>query len=104
MALQTEKKCSLRPLGNRVIAERIEKEETLKGGIILPDSAKKKQETARVIAVGPGTLTKEGKRLPICVQEGDDIFFDKYACQEIEADGKKYVVVKEDDIVAIVHS
>ena len=62
---QTVKKLSIKPLGNRVVAQRLEQEETLKGGIILPDSAKKKQETAKVVAVGPGQLTEEGKHLPM---------------------------------------
>ena len=103
MAQQTEKKTSLRPLGNRVVAERLEQEETLKGGIILPDTAKKKQETARVIAVGPGTVTKEGKTIPVPVNVGDIILMDKYAAQEVTLDDEEYVIVKGDDIIAIVN-
>lgn len=103
MATETAKKLSIRPLGNRVVAQRLEQEETLKGGIILPDSAKKKQESAKVVAVGPGELTKEGKLLPMPVNVGDVILMDKYAGQEVSIDDEDYVIVKADDIVAIVN-
>ncbi len=100
---QTEKKLSLQPLGNRVVAKRIEKEEVLRGGIILPDSAKKKQETAKIIAIGPGQLTKEGKTLPMPVSIGDVVLMDKYAAQEVTLDDEEYIIVKADDIIAIVN-
>jgi len=103
MTQQTEKKLSLRPLGNRVVAKRLEQEETLKGGIILPDSAKKKQETAKVVAIGPGETTKEGKILPISVSVGDTILMDKYGAQEVTIDDEDYVIVKADDIIAILN-
>ncbi len=103
MTQQTEKKLSMRPLGNRVVAQRLEQEETLKGKIILPDSAKKKQETAKVIAVGPGQMTEEGKTLPMPVKVGDVILMDKYAGQEVTIQDEDYVIVKADDIVAIVN-
>ncbi len=103
MASQTEKKLSIKPLGNRVVAQRLEQEETLKGGIILPDSAKKKQESAKVVAVGPGATTDEGKLLPMPVSVGDFILMDKYAGQEVTIDDEDYVIVKADDIVAIVN-
>lgn len=103
MATETAKKLSIRPLGNRVVAQRLEQEETLKGGIILPDSAKKKQESAKVVAIGPGELTKEGKLLPMPVNVGDVILMDKYAGQEVTIDDEDYVIVKADDIVAIVN-
>lgn len=100
---QTQKKLSIRPLGSRVVTQRLEQEETLRGGIILPDSAKKKQETAKVVAVGPGALTEEGKLLPMPVAVGDVILMDKYAGQEVTIDGDDYVIVKAEDIVAIVN-
>ncbi len=103
MGQQTAKKLSLRPLGNRVVAQRLEQEETLKGGIILPDSAKKKQETAKVVAIGPGTLNEDGKTLPMPVSVGDTILMDKYSGQEITIDDEDYVIVKADDIIAIVN-
>ncbi len=102
MAQQTAKKTSLKPLGNRVVAKRLEKEETLKGGIILPDSAKKKQETAKVVAIGSGITTKEGKTLPIPVKIGDTILMDKYAGQEVTIDDEELIIVRADDIIAIV--
>lgn len=103
MSQKTEKKLNLRPLGNRVVAQRQEKEETLKGGIILPDTAKKKQETAKVVAVGPGALTKDGKTLPMPVEVGDIILMDKYSAQEVTIDDEEYVIVKADEIIAIIN-
>ena len=103
MAQQTAKKLSIRPLGDRVVAERLEQEETLKGGIILPDSAKKKQETAKVVAVGPGQVTESGKTLPMPVSVGDVILMDKYAGQEVTINDEDFVIVKASDIVAIVN-
>ena len=101
MAQQT--KLSIKPLGSRVVAERLEQEETLKGGIILPDSAKKKQETARVVAVGHGAVTEDGKTLPMPVKVGDTILMDKYSGQEITIDDQEFVIVKAEDIIAIVN-
>ena len=103
MTQATEKKISLRPLGNRVVAKRLEQEETLKGGIILPDTAKKKQETAEVIAVGPGSTAKDGKIIPVPVKIGDKILIEKYSGQEVTLDDEEYVIVKGDDIIAIVN-
>ncbi len=103
MAPQTEKKTTLKPLGNRVVAKRLEQEETLKGGIILPDTAKKKQETAKVVAIGTGTTTKEGKTLPIPVKVGDTILMDKYSGQEVTIDDEELVILRADDIIAIIN-
>lgn len=102
MAQATKKKLSLKPVGNRVIAKRTEQEEKTKGGIILPDTAKQKQETAIVLAIGTGTTTKEGKQIPIPVSVGDTILMDRYSSQEVTIDGEEYIIVKADDIVAIV--
>lgn len=103
MTQATEKKLSLRPLGNRVVAKRLEQEETLKGGIILPDTAKKKQETAEVVAVGPGATAKDGKIIPVPVKVGEKILIEKYSGQEVTLDDEEYVIVKGDDIIAIVN-
>ena len=103
MAQQTTKKLTLKPLGNRVLVQREEQEETLKGGIILPDSAKKKQETAKVIAIGTGTTTAEGKLIPIPVKEGDTILMDKYSGQEVTIDDEEFVILRADDIIAIIN-
>jgi len=102
MTQQTEKKIKLQPIGHRVIAERLEPQETLKGGIILPDSAKKKQETLKVVAVGKGKISKEGQLIPCPVKEGDIILMDKYAGQEVTLDNEEYVILNGDDIIAII--
>ena len=102
MAQQTEKKIKLQPLGHRVIAERLEEKQTFKGGIILPESAKKKQETMRVVAVGKGKLGKDGQWIPCPVKEGDLILMDKYSGQEVTVDHEEFVIINGDDIIAIV--
>lgn len=94
MAQETAKKISLKPIGNRVVAQRSEQEETTRGGIILPDSAKQKQETAVVVAIG------NGKDISVAV--GDVILMDKYASQEVKIDDEEFIVVKSEDIIAIV--
>lgn len=102
MASKTAQKISLKPLGSRVVAQRTEEEETTKGGIILPDSAKQKQETAVVVAIGPGSKTKDGQDIPVPVAIGDVILMDKYAGQEVTVDDEEYIIVKAEDIIAIV--
>jgi len=105
MTKQAEKKkTTLKPIGNRVVAQRMEAEETLKGGIILPDSAKKKQETAKVIAVGEGKKTEDGKLIEIPVKVNDIILMDKYSGQEVSVDDDEFIIVKADDIIAIIEN
>ena len=99
-AIQTK----LKPLGNRVLAKRLDAEEKMKGGIILPDTAKKKQETALVIAVGPGIPNKDGQMITLPVNVGDTILMDKYAGQEVTVDDEEYVIVRSDDIIAIINA
>ena len=91
-----------RPLGNRVLIRRLDAEEKLKGGIILPDSAKKKQEQAEVVAIGTGKYDKSGNLIPIPVKVGDIILMEKYSGQEVKLDDVEYVILKADDIIAIV--
>jgi chaperonin GroES len=98
---RTETKVALRPLGNRVLVRRLEAEEKLKGGIIVPDTAKKKQEKAEVIAVGTGKKDKAGKLIPMPVEVGDIILMDKYSGQDVQIDDEEYVIVRADDIMAI---
>jgi len=100
--MPTKTKAQIKPLGNRVVAVRLEEEESMKGGIIIPDSAKKKQEMVKVIAVGEGKKTDEGKIIPIDVKVGDVVLMDKYASQEITLDDEEYIIVKADDIIAII--
>ena len=102
MTQTTAKKTQIKPLANRVVAQRLEEKETLKGGIIIPDSAKKKQEMLKVIAVGPGKKTDSDKLIPIDVKIGDVILMDKYSGQEISVDDEEFVIVKSDDIIAII--
>lgn len=102
MTKQTLKKMTLKPLGNRVLAQRLEAEEVMKGGIILPDSAKKKQESATVVAVGPGKKLDDGKVLAMPVKVGDKILVEKYSGQEITLDDEEFLIVKADDIIAII--
>ena len=103
MTQQAAKKLTLKPLGNRVLVKRLEQEETLKGGIILPDTAKKKQETATVVAIGTGSTTAEGKAIPIPVQVGDKILMDKYSGQEVKIEEDEFVILRADDIIAIIN-
>lgn len=102
MAQQAAKKITLKPLGNRVLAQRLEPQETMKGGIILPDSAKKKQESAKVVAVGDGKKLEDGKVIPVPVNVGDIILMDKYSGQEVTLNDEEFVIVKADDIIAII--
>ena len=104
MSQGTVKKISLKPLGSRVVAKRTENEETSKGGILLPESAKEKQETAIVVALGTGSKTKDGKDIPIPVAVGDTILMDKYSAQEVTVDDEEYIIVKSEDIIAIVEN
>ncbi|GLX66321.1 co-chaperone GroES [Paenibacillus glycanilyticus] len=90
----------IRPLGERVLIEPIEKEETTASGIVLPDTAKEKPQEGKVVAIGSGTL-KDGARVALEVQVGDRVLFSKYAGTEIKYDGKEYLIMKESDIHAI---
>src|SRR3990170_3820057 len=100
--VEIKNKTCIKPLSDRVVAQRLEAKETVKGGIIIPDSAKKKQEMAKVIAIGSGKVNDEGKTLPMPVRVGDIILTDKYSGQEITIDDEEFIIVKADDIIAIV--
>ena len=94
---------NMRPLADRVLVEPLEKEETFAGGeLVLPDTAKEKPQQGEVLAVGAGRMDDEGKRLPMDVSVGDTILFAKYSGTEIKLDGKKLLIIKESDILAIV--
>lgn len=92
----------VKPLGNRVLVRRLAAEEKLKGGIILPDTAKKKQEQAEVVAVGPGKKDKTGVVHPSPVKVGDTILMEKYSGQEVNFEGEEFVILRFDDIIALV--
>lgn len=99
MALQ------LRPLGDRVVVEPIEREETFAGGqLVLPETAKEKPQQGQVLAVGAGRKDDAGKRIAMDVEVGQMILFAKYAGTEVKIDGKKLLILKESDILAIVES
>jgi chaperonin GroES len=92
----------VRPLHDRVIVKRIEEEETTKGGIIIPDTAKEKPSEGKVIAVGNGKLLDNGKLQALEVKAGDKILFGKYAGTDIKIDGEEHLIMREDDIIAII--
>jgi chaperonin GroES len=91
----------VKPLHDRVIVERLEKQEETVGGIIIPDTAKEKPQQGRVVAVGPGRLTEEGTRRAMTVRPGDLVIFGKYAGTEFKMDDKEYLILREDDIYAV---
>jgi len=92
----------LRPLADRVVIKRIEEEEVKKGGIIIPDTAKEKPQKGEVVAVGPGRLDEEGKRMPMEVKVGNKVLFSKYAGTEVKIGDEEYLVMREDDILCII--
>jgi chaperonin GroES len=92
---------NLKPLGDRLIVEPIEQEEVTASGIVLPETAKEKPQQGKVLAVGPGRRDEAGKRIDMDVQEGDTVLFAKYAGTEVKLDGKKYLILKESDVLAV---
>jgi chaperonin GroES len=92
----------LKPLGSRVVLKQVEKEEVTKGGIVLPSTAKEKPNVAEVIEVGPGEIDKDGKEIKMVVKKGDRVLYSKYAGTEVKVDDEEYLVIKQDDILAIV--
>ena len=92
----------VRPLHDRVIVKRVEEEEKTKGGIIIPDTAKEKPVEGKVVAVGDGKVADDGKKIPLEVKAGDAILFGKYAGTEIQIEGEEHLIMREDDIIAIV--
>ena len=91
----------VRPLHDRILIKRIEEKETVKGGIIIPDTAKEKPQEAEVIAVGNGKKTEEGKLIALDVKVGDRILFGKYSGTEIKLDGDEYVIIREEEILGV---
>jgi chaperonin GroES len=91
----------VRPLHDRIIVQRLEEGEQVVGGIIIPDSAKEKPQQGKVVAVGKGKAKDDGKVIPLDVQEGDTILFGKYSGQEIKIDGEELLIMREDEVLAI---
>ncbi len=92
----------LKPLGNRVVVEPTEQEEITAGGIVLPETAKEKPQKGKVISAGPGERDEDGKYIPMDVKAGDIVLFAKYSGTEIKVDGKKLLILRESDLLAIV--
>jgi chaperonin GroES len=93
---------NVRPLHDRILIKRIEEKETVKGGIIIPDTAKEKPQEGKVIAVGPGKVNDEGKKITLDVKAGDKVLFGKYSGNEIKIDNVEHLIMREDDILAII--
>ncbi len=91
----------LRPLHDRVLVKRLEEQDVKPGSILIPDTAKEKPQQGKVIAVGTGKVTEEGKKLPLAVKEGDRILFGKYSGSEVKLDGEEYLIMKEEDVLGI---
>jgi chaperonin GroES len=93
---------NIRPLHDRVLLKRLEQEEQVRGGIIIPDTAKEKPQEAEVVAVGPGKFNDEGKRVAMDVKAGDRVLIGKYSGSDIKLDDEDYVIVREDEVLAVV--
>jgi len=93
---------NFRPLHDRILIKRIEENETVKGGIIIPDTAKEKPQEGEVVAVGNGKMSEDGKIVPLDVKAGDRILFGKYSGSEIKIDNKEYLILKEEEVLGIV--
>jgi len=91
----------LAPLDDRVVVERLEAEETTRGGIVLPDAAKEKPQKGKVIAAGPGRVLDDGSRAGLEVKKGDTVLFGKYTGSEVTIDGQEYLIMKESDLLAV---
>jgi len=93
---------NVRPLHDRIIVQRLEEGEQKIGGIIIPDSAKEKPQQGRVISAGAGKVKDDGKRIPLDVKAGDLILFGKYSGQEIKLDGEEFLIMREDEVLAVI--
>jgi chaperonin GroES len=97
-------KTTLRPLHDRILVKRLEEGEVKHGSIVIPDTAKEKPQEGKVIAVGTGKVTDDGKKLPLDVKAGDRILFGKYSGSEVKLDGEEYLIMKEEDVLGILGS
>jgi chaperonin GroES len=92
----------IRPLHDRILVKRLEEQETRRGGIIIPDSAKEKPQEGKVIAVGNGKVTEEGKKIPLDVKAGNRILFGKYSGSEVKVEDEEYLILREEDVLGII--
>jgi chaperonin GroES len=95
---------NLRPLHDKIIVKRIDAPQTTKGGIVIPDTAKEKPQEGEVIAVGKGRILEDGKVIPLEVKKGDRILFGKYGGNEVKIDGEEYIILDENDVLAVIES
>ena len=95
---------TLQPLHDRIVVQRIEEGEVRRGGLIIPDSAKEKPQEGKVLAVGKGTVTEDGKKTPLDVKAGDRVLFGKYSGSEVTLNGEEYLIMKEEDVLGILGS
>ena len=98
---QASKQMKLRPLHDRVFVKRLEQQDDKHGRIIIPDSAKEKPQEGKVIAVGTGRVSDDGKKIPLALKEGDRILFGKYSGSEVKLDGEEFLIMKEEDVLGI---
>jgi chaperonin GroES len=96
-----ERNMKVRPIHDRLLVKRIEEDEKSKGGIIIPDTAKEKPMQGKVVAAGPGKVNEDGKVTPLDVKKGDKVLFSKYAGSEIQLDGDEHLIIREDDVLAV---
>jgi chaperonin GroES len=92
----------VKPLNDRVLVKRIEEVQVTKGGIVIPDVAKEKPIEGRIIAVGPGKMSEQGQRMTLQVKEGDKVLFGKYSGTEIKMEGEEYLMMREEDLLAVI--
>lgn len=102
MATKTKSKVNIRPLGDRVLVQRVEAEGKTAGGILLPESAKEKPKEGKVISIGDGKLLDSGERSTFSVKPGDRVLFSSYAGTDVKFDGDEYMIMREDDILGII--
>ncbi|MEY2742163.1 MAG: co-chaperone GroES [Planctomycetota bacterium] len=100
MATKTQSKLNIRPLDDRIVVENTAAEEKTAGGILLPETAKEKPQHGKVVATGPGRLSKDGARLPLAVKKGDKVVYGKYAGTDITVEGTEYKILRENEILA----
>jgi len=92
------------PLADRILVRRIEEQETVRGGIIIPDTAKEKPQEGEVVAIGPGRLTDDGKRITLEVKKGDRVLVGKYSGTDVKIDGTEYTILREDEVLGILNT
>jgi len=94
---------NVQPLADRILVRRIEEQETIRGGIIIPDTAKEKPQEGEVVAVGPGRMTEEGKRIALEVKKGDRVLIGKYSGTDVKIEGTEYVILREDEVLGVLN-